>query len=298
MLPGREEPAPSPGCPPALRDCPVCPASGPAVVLWGAHGAEAAPLPMAGPTPSPTGRGGRPWAHLAYGKQLRQPQSSWHRAGKGRPGERGRGSRRWGTERGSGVGAGPDWDRLRYRGAFVWGFMACEAVLPARQEAPIGTRLARGAQGRGQEEGEGGDSTALLRLQHHFGLMAAPGPLKPHARPCVILAVLTRGWHQPWMENAAGSGHALRALQQHLTPPCPRARTAGVTFHTQLLGSGGNTCPRGLLSMTYIPWGPGEPTLGASLVQRNMLPRARVMYFAGGGPGHGFPSVPEQLLPR
>uniref|UniRef100_A0A8D2PXL2 E1 ubiquitin-activating enzyme n=1 Tax=Zosterops lateralis melanops TaxID=1220523 RepID=A0A8D2PXL2_ZOSLA len=192
----------------------------------------------------------------------------------------------------------PDWDRLRYRGAFVWGFMACEAVLPARQEAPIGTRLARGAQGRGQEEGEGGDSTALLRLQHHFGLMAAPGPLKPHARPCVILPVVTRGWHQPWMENAAGSGHALRALQQHPTPPCPRARTAGVTFHTQLLGSGGNTCPRGLLSMTYIPWGPGEPTLGASLVQRNMLPRARVMYFAGGGPGHGFPSVPEQLLPR
>lgn len=97
------------------------------------------------------------------------------------------------------MGACPDWDRLGYRGAFVWGFMACEAALPAWQEAPIGTRLARGAQGRGQEEGEGGDSTALLRLQHRFGLMAAPGPFKPHAQPCVILAVVSLAWHHPWM---------------------------------------------------------------------------------------------------
>lgn len=52
------------------------------------------------------------------------------------------------------MGASPDWDGLGDRGPFVWGFMACEAALPPRQETPIGTRLARGAQGRGQEEGE------------------------------------------------------------------------------------------------------------------------------------------------
>lgn len=159
-------------------------------------------------------------------------------------------------------------------------------------------QIGPGGPGPGAGRGGGRRLHCLATAPAPLRADGCPGPLRPHAQPCVILPVVTRGWHQPWMENAAGSGHALRALQQHPTPPCPRARTPGVTFHTQLLGSGGNTCPRGLLSMTYIPWGPGEPTLGASLVQRNMLPRARGMYFAGGGPGHGFPSVPEQLLPR
>lgn len=178
-------------------------------MLWGAHGAEAAPRPHGRPHAEPHRQG---WEALHSSGLWKPAAAAAEQLAPGRegpPGGAGPGVPAVGNQGGrAGVGACPDWDRLGYRGAFVWGFMACEAALPARQEAPIGTRLARGAQGRGQEEGEGGDSTALLQLQHHCRLMAAPGPLKPHARPCDMLAVLSQGWHHLWMEDAAGSGHA------------------------------------------------------------------------------------------
>lgn len=189
MLPGSEEPAPSPGCSSSTETLPL--SHWGAVVLWGAHGAEAAPLPHGRPHAEPHSRAGSRCSrtHLAYGNQLRQAESSWHRAGKGRPGERGRGSRRWGTREG-----GRGWGQAQI--GTVW---AIEAPLSgglwrARQGSPSGTagsadwnQIGPGGPGPGAGRGggrEGGDSTALRRLQHHFGLMAAP---RPPQTPCPAL---------------------------------------------------------------------------------------------------------------
>lgn len=153
---------------------------------------------LAAPRPAPWLRqplaAGSPKAAAAAGEQLAPVP--------GLQGERGRGPPQLPEgESGAGTGAGPDWDRLGDRGPFVWGFMACEAALPARQEAPIGTRLARGAQGRGQEEGEGGASNAsapspawLWAAQPGCGL-TAPAPRYPRVpspvpQPRGVLAVV------------------------------------------------------------------------------------------------------------
>lgn len=181
MLPGSEEPAPSLAAP-QHRDI----ATVPFAQLHAQLRCSGVPMgprqpccPVAGPTLSPTARAGRPLQPRSSGlwKPAAAASEQLAPGREGPPGGAGPGVPAVGNQgRRAGVGAGPDWDRLGYRGPFVWGFMACEAALPARQEAPIGTRLARGAPGRGQEEGEGGDSTALLWLQHHCGLMAVPQP--------------------------------------------------------------------------------------------------------------------------
>lgn len=193
---------------------------------------------MVGPTLSPAagGRGGprqprtsglwKPAA--AAGEQLAPGREGLPR------GEQGWGSWQWGARpqplcwgRRVGAGAGLDWDRLDDRGPFVWGFMACEAALPVQQEAPIGTRLARGAQGWGQEEGEGGTSTASRHSSTVPGFLAAPWPPHtPQAAPALCRpAMVPTSWHHPWVEDAAGAGHALGSRWQVLLRGRPMART-------------------------------------------------------------------------
>lgn len=236
-LSGGEEPASSCGRPPGTGPLPPSRSAQPRC-SGVPMGAEAAPLPHSGPHGEPHGRGGggrRPWRLRTSG--LWKPAgAAGEKLAPGREGppggERGWGSRQqgarpqplcWGGR--AGAGAGPDWDRLGDRGPFVWGFMACEAALPARQEAPIGTRLARGAQGRGQEEREGGSSTASHRLRHRFGF---PGcPTAPHrapqaAWPCAVPAAVppalapSPGWR---MLLGPATSSRPRSSTRHLRVP-------------------------------------------------------------------------------
>uniref|UniRef100_A0A8C3VDA2 E1 ubiquitin-activating enzyme n=1 Tax=Catharus ustulatus TaxID=91951 RepID=A0A8C3VDA2_CATUS len=157
--------------------------------------------------------------------------------------------------------------------------LACLEIYKLVWGSPIGTRLARGAPGRGQEEGEGGDSTALLWLQHHFGLMAAPQP-----RQTPGPALCHPGCSVPGLASSLNGGCCW-------VLPCPQVPAA--TPNTSMSQGEDTQCdishPAAWLWWACLvwpmsPWGPGEPTLGASLFQRNMVPRAREMYSGGGGP--------------